>query len=393
MYSKLMPSHTIYFDDGKYNYIMTITLSDCTVSVTTDGVGFNAHSFESHDLATQTEALEFYETTIRRENPSYQPPTDSSSSEVIEEDEEELEPLSFDFDLNEQNLPTDELVNRLGVVLPGLEIYECESGGYPFKTFVWKIDKQGELTIDKLLVAGGFMQKIEWNDFLQTVITNSSHLTSDLTLEPNLTPEEISQKCQILETTLQSQCKNIFVYKIVQFNPDAPNDYLEQFHIIVGETHDGYWLGISPQICADDHIRTDTERLDISTNFTPVASNQILINTWQSIVNGLEFATTPNTSNREFYLTSANSQEQTIYQLVDAINFVITSTFAPFGSVAESEDPQFFHSIQPLDQLLELNLTNLREYVIGSYSTYHLYTIGNTHSGDWVGVSNVAIWS
>jgi len=388
-----MPNHTIYLDDGKYNYIMTITLSDCTVSVTTDGVGFNAHSFESHDFATETEALEFYETTIRRENPSYQPPTDSSSSEVIEEEEEELELRSFDFDLHDENLPTDELVNRLAVVLPGLGIYECESGDYPFKTFVWKVDEQGELTIDKLLVAGGFMQEIEWHDFLQAVITNSSNITSDLTLEPNLTPEGISHKCQILETTLRSHCQNIFVYQIIQLNPDLPNDYFEQFYIIVGETYDGYWLGISPQICADDNIRTDTERLDISTNFTPVASNQTLIDTLQSIVTGLEFATTPNTTNREFYLTSGNSKEQTIYQLVDGINFVITCTFAPFGSVAESEDAQFFHSIQPLDQLLELNLSNLREYVIGSYSTYHLYTIGNTHSGDWVGVSNVAVWS
>ena len=152
-------------------------------------------------------------------------------------------------------------------------------------------------------------------------------------------------------------------------------------------------MGIAPQIRADEDIRTDTERLDISTNFTPVASNQTLIDTLQSIVTGLEFATTPNTTNREFYLTSGSSKEQTIYQLVDEINFVITSKFAPFGSVAESEDPQFFHSIQPLDQLLELNLTNLREYVIGSYCTYYLYTIGNTHSGDWVGVSNVAVWS
>ena len=388
-----MPSHIIYLDDGKYNYTMRITLSGCTVSVTTDGVGFNAHSSESHDFATETEALEFYETTIRREDSSYQPPTDSLSSEVIEEEEEELEPLSFDFDLHEQNLPTDELVNRLAVVLPGLGIYECDSGDYPFKTFVWKVNEQGELTIDKLLIAGGFMQEIEWHDFLQAVITNSSNITSDLTLEPNLTPEEISQKCQILETTLRSQCKNIFVYQIVQLNPDLPNDYLDQFHIIIGETHDGYWLGIAPQICADEDIRTDTERLDISTNFTPVASNQTLIDTLQSIVTGLEFATTPNTSNREFYLTSGNSKEQTIYQLVDEINFVITSKFAPFGSVAESEDPQFFHSIQPLDQLLELNLTNLREYVIGSYCTYYLYTIGNTHSGDWVGVSNVAVWS
>ena len=59
-----MPSHIIYLDDGKYNYTMRITLSDCTVSVTTDGVGFNAHSSESHDFATENEALEFYDLVV-----------------------------------------------------------------------------------------------------------------------------------------------------------------------------------------------------------------------------------------------------------------------------------------------------------------------------------------
>ncbi|AFZ56550.1 hypothetical protein H6G54_24645 [Anabaena cylindrica FACHB-243] len=389
-----MPSHTIRFDDGKYDYIMTITLADCTVSITTDGVGFNARTFETHELATEAEALEFYETTIRRENPSYQPPTDSLSTEVEEEEEEEeFEPLTFDFDLNEQNLATDELVNRLAVVLPGLEIYESESSGYPFKTFVCKVEDQGEFTIDKLLLAEGFMQPIAWDNFLADVITNSSNLTSNLALEANLNPEEIAHKCRMLETTLQSQCKNIAVYKIMHFDPLLAGEKIDEFHIIVGETHDGNWVGISPQIGSIEDIRTDTERLPIYTDFTPSSSTQTLINTLPTIVNGLEFATTPNTTNREFYLTSANSQEQTIYQLVDAIDFVITCNFAPFGSVAEYEDREFFRYIHPLDQLLQLNLTNLREYVIGSYSLYHLYSIGNTNSGDAVGVSTVAVWT
>lgn len=390
-----MSSHTIYFDDGKYNYIKTITISDCTVSITVDGVGFKAYSFETHEFANETEALEFYETTIRRENPSYQPPTESVSTELDDEEEEKeiFSPRLFDFDLNEQNLSTEELVNRLAVVLPGLEIYESESSCYPFKTFVWKVDEQGEFTLDKLLLAQGFMKSVAWDDFLQSVITNSSNLTTYLTLEANLTPEEISQKCQTLETMLQTQCKNIAVYKIIQFDPVSPDQNLDNFYIIIAETHQGNWLGIAPKIGSMDNIRTDTERVQISTDFISIDSNQTLINTLENVLKGLEFATTPDTTTREFYLAFANSQEQTIYQLLDAIDFVITCSFAPFGSVAEYEDPEFFYNIEPLDKLLQLNLTNLREYVIGTYSLYHLYAIGNTQNGDWVGVSTAAVWS
>lgn len=107
----------------------------------------------------------------------------------------------------------------------------------------------------------------------------------------------------------------------------------------------------------------------------------------------MEFATIQDITTREFYVTYANSLGQLIYQLLDAIDFMITCSFAPFGSVAEYEDPEFFQNIHPLDQLLQLNLTNLQEYVIGTYSLFHIYAIGNTQNGDYVGVSTVAVWT
>lgn len=389
-----MPSHTIYLDDGKYDYIMTITLSGSTVSIITEGMGSNAHPLKNYDFANETEALEFYEATIRRENPSYQPPTESLSIEVEEEEEEEFTPKTFDFDLQEENLETDELVNRLAVVLPGLEIYESESSDYPFKTFVWKVAEQGEFTIDKLLLAEGFIETVTWDEFIQAVIHNSNHLTSYLTLEQNLSPEEINEKCQILETTLQTHCKNINVYKILHFDPmlrDQNQDNMDEFYIIIAETHEGNWLGIAPKIGAEDYVRSDTYRVQIPTDATPINSNQTLINHLENLLTGLEFATIQDITTREFYLTYANSQAQIIYQLLDAIDFVITCSFAPFGSVAEYEDPEYFQNIHPLDQLLQLNLTNLQEYVIGTYSLFHIYAIGNTQNGDYVGVSTVAV--
>jgi hypothetical protein len=397
MYLKPMANHThtIYLDDGKYDYIMTITLSGCTVSMINEGMGTNSYPLQNYEFANEAEALEFYKTTIRRENPSYQfPPDLFNEVEAVEAVEEEKEFLlrTFDFDLQEENLETDELVKRLAVVLPSLTIYECESGDYPFEIFFCKVAEQGEFTIDKLLLAQGFMQSVTWDDFLQSVITNSSNLTSYLTLEPNLSPEEIVDKCQKLEAILQTHCKNITVYKLIQFDPILPDRDMEKFHIIVGETHDGNWLGITPKIGSEDYIRTDTYRVQIPTDATPLDSNQIsIINTLENVLTGLEFATAEDTTTREFYLTYANSQAQIIYQLLDAIDFVITCSFAPFGSVAEYEDPEYFHNIYPLDQLLQLNLKDLQEYVIGTYCLNHIYAIGKTKNGDSVGVSTVTV--
>ena len=46
---------------------------------------------------------------------------------------------------------------------------------------------------------------------------------------------------------------------------------------------------------------------------------------------------------------------------------------------------------QNLDHLLESNLKNIKEYIMGSMAVYYVYVIGETKTDDYLGVSTIAV--
>jgi predicted DNA-binding WGR domain protein len=69
-----MPSHFIPTDNGKYDFLITITLEGCTVTVQEnegrEGDGSTLWH-ETHDFASEREAQAFYQAEVRRRDPSY----------------------------------------------------------------------------------------------------------------------------------------------------------------------------------------------------------------------------------------------------------------------------------------------------------------------------------
>lgn len=98
-----------------------------------------------------------------------------------------------------------------------------------------------------------------------------------------------------------------------------------------------------------------------------------------------------------FVMRIASTKELLICDLVDAMGFARVCQFIQFSQEAEGyddpEDEERYTSLEPLDQLLTSNLSNLREYVVGCASVFYLYDVGQTLDGDWLGVSTAAVWT
>jgi hypothetical protein len=110
------------------------------------------------------------------------------------------------------------------------ELLFASENSYPFKTFVFEVANQADFTVENLLQTGGFMTPVNLDDFFQLVSEVAPHN---------------SQNYQEIINCLQSYTISLQIYRISL--KDESGEY-EAFHILVGNTKDGDWIGISPAI-------------------------------------------------------------------------------------------------------------------------------------------------
>lgn len=160
-----------------------------------------------------------------------------------------------------------ELFAQLTKLTQGLEFpVSCSSN--PIHPFIWEVETLGEFNIESLLKTatpdfseysegGKIMQNGDLEAYLQLVLSQALLHSTD-TLE----------RYQILIDLLQSHLTNLELLKIRTLSDPKNN-----FHIIIGMTASGEWMGISANIPADNE---DCGQMGIYN------SEQIFVNQYQS---------------------------------------------------------------------------------------------------------------
>lgn len=273
-----------------------------------------------------------------------------------------------------------ELVAQLQAATEGL-LFPSENE-YPFKTFVFEVESQGDFTVENFLQTAGFMKPVNLDDFLQFV--------SEIAPESSQNYQEIINFLELYTTSSQ-------IYRISL--EDESGEY-EAFHILVGNTKDGDWIGICPKIDTEPSARR-SEKFLIESSTLVKESTLELKTKLEPLLAKLKFIVIEyyekNQEKQGFVLEIADTRAVMMKKLLDSIGFVKTCAFKGFSENAEeNDDPEsreYFEKFKPLDELLKSRLTNLREYVIGGMAVYYLYDIGQTPYEDWVGVWTIAIWT
>jgi len=101
-----------------------------------------------------------------------------------------------------------------------------------------------------------------------------------------------------------------------------------------------------------------------------------------------------------YVIETAYARDLIFYKLLKSVGFFRAYLFEDFSKdynendlEGDDEELKYYERLKALEQLLRLELRDLREYVIGVGSTCHLYDLGKTSDNDWLGVHTVATWT
>ncbi|RUR83333.1 hypothetical protein PCC6912_21660 [Chlorogloeopsis fritschii PCC 6912] len=164
----------------------------------------------------------------------------------------------------------------------------------------------------------------------------------------------------------------------------------EAFHIIVGETFEGEWLGIAPKMSCDRTKRGGQRFLLaeplVTENTINIKQNlsELILDLKFSVVECMAFY------RKEKTIVEAGSiKQELLYRLLGSVGFFRAFTFEDYCNEDRSNSNQF----RLLDEFLRSNLTNLQEYIVGLNARYFIYSVGQTEEKDVLGVSTMATWT
>ncbi|MUG91460.1 hypothetical protein F7734_02740 [Scytonema sp. UIC 10036] len=318
------------------------------------------------------------------------------------------------------NLYNTEELQQLALITQNLCFCrECDS---EVKPFIWEIASKGDLTVEKLLESEGFLFPVKTSDLLEFISLETTWSEYGR-LTPIETASLMKLKYRVLINFLKYHLKTIKIYIVSNLgygdsdkrkeqlkksrigNPDLYNLPVNQlnslkrmgqlcieqeaFHIIVGETCEGEWIGIAPEMSGETN-KKGKQLLPLPEE----SKNQNTISLKKQIetrVKELEFSVLEFLAfsrKEKAIVESSDTKEHLMYRLFSSIKFLKVSTFSKYSSIEIRTSKDF----QALDDFLELNLTDLQEYTIGLNVIFCIYSVGRTTAGDWVGISTKANW-
>ena len=271
--------------------------------------------------------------------------------------------------------------------------FPISESDYWVKPFVWDIDHQGEFTLEK---------------FLRSETPNFSYYRSQGQMMQSLSIEEFWQYCfysaqQHPELTQQyesfRELLQTYTVELEAAKIRTLNDPKDSFPILLGQTKSGEWIGISPEVYADfeqwgggDTIIAGEPLLTPEPPQTELTKD--LLNQLEPILPNLKLDALPSWYFQEGFIVRVGSnREAMLTLLLDNLGFARTVPFCQFDYFDEYDEIEEREIRQRLDQFLTSNLSNLRTYLLGICTCYHIYTMGQTSDGDWVGVSSIAVWT
>ncbi|MGD1929245.1 MAG: nuclease A inhibitor family protein [Leptolyngbyaceae cyanobacterium] len=135
--------------------------------------------------------------------------------------------------------------------LTDLIVFSTEGDHY-VDPFIWEPAEQGELTLDRLLEAEGYIEQVE----IESVFPQNKQFPRE-TPSTELTPAD--EKQMELLNFLQSRCVSVEVHVVSKndalskWDRDHPDEQsiiepFEGFPIILAETDTDEWVGIAPEV-------------------------------------------------------------------------------------------------------------------------------------------------
>lgn len=164
----------------------------------------------------------------------------------------------------------------------------------------------------------------------------------------------------------------------------------EAFHIIIGKTFDGEWLGITPKM-----FRANGRRGGERFVLNKASVNENIINLKRSLeamALELEFSVVECLGfyrKEKAVVEVGSTSEELLYRLLGSMGFFRAFTFEDYCNEDRTNPSEF----RLLDDFLKSNLNNLQEYIVGSTARYFIYSIGHTEEKDVLGVSTLATWT
>jgi hypothetical protein len=271
----------------------------------------------------------------------------------------------------------------------------------PIHPFFWELETQGELNIENLFKTAtpDFNEYREGGQIMRN--GNLQAYWQFVLSEAQKQSPEALQKYQTLINLMQSQLANLELLKIRTLH-----DPSDSFHVIAGTTASGEWVGICANILIDsddDYQGIDCYEMGINNseqifNSKYQPQNEATANfvdRVQQISQDLEFFELEQSSfdtNKGWRVQGGATRATAIHNLLECIGFA--RTFPACKMLREErEQEDYERPYFVLEELLEQNLSNLRTYIFGIMSSYVLYIIGQTSSGDWAGVTSLAVWA
>ena len=289
-----------------------------------------------------------------------------------------------------------------------------------FEPFIWETNRQGNMTLEKFLQSEGFLFPLRANTLLEFVSSSASWSSWG-----SSTPNEVAIKMGLKYTEifnfLNTHMKRLEIYLVSNLGQENSNirkeavktsrignpqfyslsvDKLyefketcieqEAFHIIIGETFEGEWLGIAPKM-ACDRTRRGGQRFVLPEPLVTENTSKFKQNLSELVLE-LEFTVIECLAfyRKEQAIVEAGSiKEELLYRLLESVGFFRAFTFEDYCDEDSSNPLQF----RLLDEFLRSNLTNLQEYIVGLNARYFIYSIGQTEEKDVLGVSTMATWT
>lgn len=284
---------------------------------------------------------------------------------------------------------------------------------HSFETFTWEIDKQGSFNLTDFLLDTGFIKTITEEEFLN-LIKPADISVDDDTIEDfaseEARPEQIKvfQQIQLYQkqvlALLKSQFQTVEIFRFEIWEQYNPIVY-EAFDFVIAKLSNSNWLGFIPLIDGmSSYLKyghfpwipgeiiplSEPKNIQPKTLELKKQVREILGNNQFPAIQYYGKGTT-----KEFIVEVAETKNSLISRLLHNSGAAKATTWEKFSDYhsdcTDKAEEERLVRYQNLDCLLESNLKNIKEYVMGSMAVYYVYVVGETMSGDYLGISTIAV--
>jgi Nuclease A inhibitor-like protein len=278
--------------------------------------------------------------------------------------------------------------------------YTSESAS-PLQPFMFKMTEQREFGIEQLLRTIKLLQPQSWEQFLGQASTLAG-----------ATPK-MAQSYQNWQQVLHNHLIDVQIYKVGQRHPydEGWEDRgTVMFPVLLGQTPAGDWVGLCPKFrtdatASDDRIRPTAHRQPTKGSLPiNIHTLKLISQLKAAIPEGALMLQAYNSCEWRSgcFWKAAATKDTLLTDLLESTGFLKIFPFQGFSNcLTDGYRPEqltqaekaFYGQFSALDRCLQDNLTNLQEYIIGGYTNFYLYVIGETVAGDRAGVSTQAVWT